>query len=73
MARCSNYGAEEARLFLQRVVHGTPEVEIVVAHLGVLGPGYEAPGDEVMAVFGEANRVACDTAECRISSPFLMR
>jgi len=50
----SNYGAEDARLFLERVVPAAPEVEIVVAHLGVSGPGYGAQADEVMAVFGEA-------------------
>ena len=50
----SNYGAEDARLFLERVVPAALDVEIVVAHLGVSGPGYGAQGDEVMAVFGEA-------------------
>ena len=50
----SNYGAEDARLFLERVVPAAPDVEIVVAHLGASGPGYGAQADEVMAVFGEA-------------------
>jgi predicted TIM-barrel fold metal-dependent hydrolase len=50
----SNYGAEDARLFLERVVSAAPDVEIVVAHLGASGPGYGAQADEVMAVFGEA-------------------
>jgi predicted TIM-barrel fold metal-dependent hydrolase len=50
----SNYGAQDARLFLERVVPAAPDVEIVVAHLGVSGPGWGAQGDEVMAVFGEA-------------------
>lgn len=50
----SNYGAEDARLFLERVVPSAPDVEIVVAHLGVSGPGYGAQGDEVMAVFAAA-------------------
>jgi predicted TIM-barrel fold metal-dependent hydrolase len=50
----TNYGAEDARLFLDQVVPAAPDIEIVVAHLGVAGPGYGAQGDEVMAVFGEA-------------------
>lgn len=50
----TNYGAEDARLFLEQVVPAAPDVEIIVAHLGVAGPGYGAQGDEVMAVFGEA-------------------
>jgi predicted TIM-barrel fold metal-dependent hydrolase len=50
----SNYGAEDARLFLERLVPAAPDIEIVVAHLGVSGPGYGAQGDEVMAVFGAA-------------------
>jgi predicted TIM-barrel fold metal-dependent hydrolase len=50
----TNYGAEDARIFLERVVPAAPDVEIVVAHLGVAGPGYGAQGDEVMAVFGAA-------------------
>jgi predicted TIM-barrel fold metal-dependent hydrolase len=50
----SNYGAEDARLFLERVVPVAPDIEIVVAHLGASGPGYGAQADEVMAVFGEA-------------------
>ncbi|HEX8829717.1 MAG TPA: amidohydrolase family protein [Longimicrobium sp.] len=50
----TNYGGEDARLFLERVVPVAPGVEIVVAHLGVAGPGYGAQGDEVMAAFGEA-------------------
>ena len=49
-----NYGAEDARLFLEQVVPFAPHVEIVVAHLGSSGPGYTPQHDEVMAVFGEA-------------------
>lgn len=49
----SNYGAEDARLFLDRLVAAAPSIEIVVAHLGYTGPGY--PGDDdVMAAFGAA-------------------
>jgi predicted TIM-barrel fold metal-dependent hydrolase len=49
-----NYGAEDARLFLDRLVAVAPSIEIVVAHLGGAGPGYPAPADSVMAVFGAA-------------------
>ena len=49
----SNYGAEDARLFLDRLVTVAPSIEIVVAHLGYSGPGYP-DADSVMAAFGEA-------------------
>jgi predicted TIM-barrel fold metal-dependent hydrolase len=49
----ANYGGEDARLFLSRVVSQAPDVEIVVAHLGYSGPGYPDQ-DDVMAAFGEA-------------------
>ena len=49
----SNYGAEDARLFLDRLVAVAPSIEIVVAHLGYSGPGYP-DADSVMAAFGEA-------------------
>jgi predicted TIM-barrel fold metal-dependent hydrolase len=48
-----NYGAEDARLFLDRLVAVAPSIEIVVAHLGYAGPGYP-DADSVMAAFGEA-------------------
>ena len=50
----NNYGAEDARLFLDQVVTRAPDIEIVVAHLGGSGPGYPAQNDEVMAVFAAA-------------------
>jgi predicted TIM-barrel fold metal-dependent hydrolase len=50
----TNYGAEDARLFLDKVVPAAPSIEIVVAHFGGAGPGYPAQADEVMAVFGAA-------------------
>lgn len=50
----ANYGGEDARLLLSRVVPQAPDIEIVVAHLGSSGPGYPAQNDEVMAAFGEA-------------------
>src|SRR5688572_11968115 len=49
----ANYGGEDARLLLSRVVPAAPDVEIVVAHLGYAGPGYP-DADSVMAAFGEA-------------------
>ena len=49
----ANYGAEDARLFLSRVVPSAPDVEIVVAHLAYAGPGHPL-ADEAMAAFGEA-------------------
>ena len=50
----SIYGAEDAHLFLDKVVPAAPSIEIVVAHFGGSGPGYSAQTDEVMAVFGAA-------------------
>jgi predicted TIM-barrel fold metal-dependent hydrolase len=49
----SNYGGEDARLFLDRLVSVAPSIEIVVAHLGYSGPGYP-DADSVMAAFGDA-------------------
>ena len=49
-----NFGAEDARLFLDELVATAPSIEIVVAHLGGAGPGYPAQADELMAVFGAA-------------------
>ena len=49
-----NFGAEDARLFLDKLVAVAPSIEIVVAHFGGAGPGYPAQADEVMAVFGAA-------------------
>lgn len=50
----TNYGAEDAQIFLDEVVPSAPGIEIVVAHLGSSGPGYSPQHDEVMAVFGAA-------------------
>jgi predicted TIM-barrel fold metal-dependent hydrolase len=49
-----NYGAEDARLFLDKLVPAAPSSEIVVAHLGGSGPGYGSQADSVMAVFAAA-------------------
>ena len=48
-----NYGGEDARLFLARLVSVAPSIAIVVAHLGYSGPGYP-DADSVMAAFGDA-------------------
>lgn len=50
----TNYGAEDAQVFLDKVVTQAPDIEIVVAHLGASGPGYSSQHDEVMAVFAAA-------------------
>jgi len=50
----ANFGAEDARLFLSKVVPQAPDIEIIVAHLGSSGPGYISQHDEVMGAFGEA-------------------
>jgi predicted TIM-barrel fold metal-dependent hydrolase len=50
----TNYGAEDARIFLDEVVPAAPGVEIVIAHLGASSPGYSSQNDEVMAVFAAA-------------------
>ncbi|MEA2764499.1 MAG: 6-methylsalicylate decarboxylase [Gemmatimonadaceae bacterium] len=49
-----DFGAEDARLFLNTLIPAAPSIEIVVAHFGGAGPGYPAQTDEVMAVFGAA-------------------
>jgi predicted TIM-barrel fold metal-dependent hydrolase len=49
-----NFGAEDARLFLDKLVPVAPSIDIVVAHFGGSGPGYPAQADEVMAVFAAA-------------------
>jgi predicted TIM-barrel fold metal-dependent hydrolase len=50
----TTYGAEDAEIFLERVVPQAPGVDIVVAHLGATSPGYSPQNDEVMAVFAAA-------------------
>lgn len=49
-----NYGAEDAQIFLDKIVPTAPDIEIVIAHLGASGPGYTPQHDEVLAVFGAA-------------------
>jgi predicted TIM-barrel fold metal-dependent hydrolase len=49
-----NFGAEDARLFLDELIPAAPSIEVVVAHFGGAGPGYPAQADEVMSVFGAA-------------------
>ena len=50
----TNYGAEDARIFLDQIVAQAPGIEIVIAHLGSSGPGYSAQHDEILAVFAAA-------------------
>lgn len=50
----SDYGAEDARIFLDKVLPVAPGIEIIVAHLGASGPGYTPQNDEVMAAFAAA-------------------
>jgi predicted TIM-barrel fold metal-dependent hydrolase len=50
----TNYGAEDAQIFLRDVMSQAPDIDIVVAHLGASSPGYAAQNDEVMAVFADA-------------------
>lgn len=50
----TNYGAEDAQIFLDKVVPQASGVEIVIAHLGATSPGYPPQNDEVMAVFAAA-------------------
>jgi predicted TIM-barrel fold metal-dependent hydrolase len=50
----ANFGAEDARLFLDRLVAVAPSIEIVVAHLAGSGPGYTLQQDSLMAEFGAA-------------------
>jgi predicted TIM-barrel fold metal-dependent hydrolase len=50
----TNYGAEDAQIFLDKVVPAAPDIEIVVAHFGGAGPGYPSQADDVMAVFAAA-------------------
>ena len=49
-----NFGAQDAQLFLDRLVTVAPSVEIVIGHLGGSGPGYPAMADSVMEVFAKA-------------------
>ena len=50
----TNYGAEDAQIFLDNIVPTAPDIEIIVAHLGASSPGYPQQNDEVMAVFAAA-------------------
>ncbi|HEX2061415.1 MAG TPA: amidohydrolase family protein, partial [Thermoanaerobaculia bacterium] len=50
----TNYGAEDAQIFLDKVVSQARDIEIIVAHLGASSPGYHPQNDEVMAVFAAA-------------------
>jgi predicted TIM-barrel fold metal-dependent hydrolase len=43
----TNYGGEDAQIFLDKIVSQTPDIEIIIAHLGASGPGYTPQHDEV--------------------------
>ncbi len=62
----SDYGAEDARIFLDKVLPVAPGIEIIVAHLGGSGPGYPPQNDEVVAVFA----AAADRKDPRIGKLF---
>ena len=49
----TGYGAEDARIFLDRLVPLAPDSDIIVAHFGG-GGGYSPQYDQVMSVFGAA-------------------
>ena len=50
----TNYGGEDAQIFLDKIVPQAPGIEIVIAHLGASGPGYSPQHDEILAVFAAA-------------------
>ena len=52
----TDYGAEDAKLFIEQVLPKSPDIDVVVAHFGGAGPGYPDQADSVMAVFGAAAR-----------------
>lgn len=48
-----NYGAEDARLFLEKLMPIAPDIDVIVAHMGG-GGGYPNDLDPIMAAFGDA-------------------
>ena len=49
------YGAEEARIFLNEIAPGAPDVPIQIAHLAGAGPGYNDPrANEALSIFADA-------------------
>lgn len=48
-----DYGAEDARIFLNRVVPKAPGCDVIIAHFGG-GGGYSPQFDQIMTVFAEA-------------------
>lgn len=53
----ADYGAEDARIFVDKLIPQAPDVDIIVAHLGG-GGSYPAQVDEVMGAFAEAFQAA---------------
>ena len=50
----ADYGAQDVRTFLARVMPAAPGVPVILAHLGASSPGYPAQNDEIMAAFAAA-------------------
>lgn len=49
-----NFGAPDARLFIDSLLPLTPHSDVIIAHFGGAGPGYPQQADEVLAVFASA-------------------
>jgi predicted TIM-barrel fold metal-dependent hydrolase len=49
-----NFGAKDARLFVDELLPVAHSVEVLVAHLGGAGPGYPSQNDEVLEVLAQA-------------------
>jgi predicted TIM-barrel fold metal-dependent hydrolase len=55
ISRKRPYGAQQARIFLARLLPLAPDVPVQVAHLAGTGPGYDdPPADSAMAVLADA-------------------
>ena len=50
----ADYGAQDARTFLNEIVPQAPDVPIIIAHLGASSPGYPGQNDEIMGEFAGA-------------------
>jgi len=63
----TNYGTEDARIFLDEILPLAPGIEIIVAHLGASSPGYGTQNDEVMAVLA----TAAETNDPRVKNVYV--
>jgi predicted TIM-barrel fold metal-dependent hydrolase len=50
----SAYGAEDARLFIDKLLPHARDITVQIAHLAGAGPGHPADADASLAVFAEA-------------------